>query len=118
MDVAVDGAGGKDAAVAGDHFGGRSDHQIGVDTIHRVRVAGLAEGHDASVAHADVGFDHAPMVEHDGAGDDRVEGALGASHRRLPHRLTDHLAAAEHSFVAAGATVFGDLHEQIGVGQA
>ena len=103
VDVAVDRAGGEDPAVAGDDLGGRADHQVGVDAVHGVGVAGLAERDDAAVADADVGLDDAPVVEHDRAGDDRVGGALGAGRPRLAHRLADHLAAAEDRLVAAGA---------------
>ena len=75
--VAVDRAGGEDAAVAGDDLGVRADDQVGVDAVHGVGVAGLAERDDPAVADADVGLDHAPVVEHDRAGDDRVRRALG-----------------------------------------
>ena len=70
--VAVDRAGGEDPAVAGDDLGARADHQVGVDAVHRVGVAGLAERDDPAVADADVGLDDAPVVEHDRAGDDGV----------------------------------------------
>ena len=118
--VAVDGAGGEDAAVAGDDLGGRADDQPRVDAVHRVGVAGLAEGDDAAVPDADVGLDDAPVVEHHGAGDDQVERTLGAGGDALPHRLADDLAAAEDDLVAAvraAAAVLGHLDEQVGVGQ-
>src|SRR3712207_8393159 len=38
-------------------------HQRGVDTVHRVRVAGLADADDAAVPHADVRLHHAPVVQ-------------------------------------------------------
>ena len=63
----VDGAGRQDLAVAGDDLGARTDHQVGVDAVHRVGVAGLAERDDAPVADADVGLDDAPVVEDDRA---------------------------------------------------
>ena len=111
--VAVDRAGGEDLAVAGDDLGARADDQVGVDAVHGVGVAGLAERDDPAVADADVGLDDAPVVEHHRAGDDSVRGALGAGGAALAHRLADHLAAAEHHLVAgparAAAAVLGDL---------
>ena len=116
--VAVDAAGGEDLAVAGEDLGRRADHERGVDAVHRVGVAGLADADDAAVAHADVGLHHAPVVEDHRAGDHEVGRALGTRRGRLAHRLADDLAAAEHGFVAAGAVIDLDLDEQVGVGQA
>ena len=96
----------------------RADHQVGVDAVHGVRVAGLAERDDPAVADPDVGLDHAPVVEHDRAGDDGVRRALGAGGAGLAHRLADHLAAAEDRLVAArGQWSLFDLDQQVGVGQ-
>src|SRR5262249_13660964 len=81
------------------------------------RVAGPAERHDAAVPDPDVGLDHAPVVEHDGAGDDGVGCAVRPGRGGLAHRLPDHLAAAEDGLVAAGAAVLLDLDEQVGVGE-
>ena len=94
----------------------------GVDPVHGVRVAGLAERDDPAVPDADIGLDHAPVVEHDGAGDDQVGSALGAGGQALAHRLADHLAAAEDRLLAgqrpgAAAAVLGHLDQQVGVGQ-
>ena len=77
VDVGVDGPGGEDLAVARDDLGLGADDQIGVDAVHGVGVAGLAERGDPAVADADVGLDDAPVVEHDGAGDDGVGRAFG-----------------------------------------
>ena len=116
--VAVDGAGGEDPAVARQDLGRGPDHQRRVDAVHGVGVAGLADADDATVAHADVGLDDAPVVEDHGAGDDQVGRALGAGGRRLAHRLADDLAAAEHAprrrrRVRSSVTSI----EQVGVGQ-
>lgn len=78
VDVAVDAARREDLPVAGQDLRGRPDHQGRIDAVHGVRVARLADADDPAVAHADVGLDHAPVVEHDGAGDDQVRRALGA----------------------------------------
>jgi hypothetical protein len=72
-----------------------ADDEVGVDAVHRVGVAGLAQRHDAPVADADVGLDDPPVVEDDGAGDDQVGGALRSGRPALPHRLADDLPAAE-----------------------
>ena len=104
--------------VAGDDLGGRADDQVGVDAVHGVGVAGLAERDDPAVADADVGLDDAPVVEDDRAGDDRVRRALGAGgpatgpstrgspcrRRRRPRRRRR-------------AAVLLDLDQQVGVGE-
>ena len=100
VDVGVDGAGREDLAVARDDLGLGADDEVGVDPVHGVGVAGLAQGGDPAVADADVGLDDAPVVEHDRAGDHGVGGALGAGGAGLAHRFADHLAAAEDGLVA------------------
>ncbi len=44
VDVGVDAAGGRDAALARDDLRARADDQVGMDAVHDVRVAGLADG--------------------------------------------------------------------------
>src|SRR5207248_2106992 len=120
VDVAVDTARGEDLPVAGQDFRRRPDDQGRIDAVHRVGVARFADADDPAVADADVGLDHAPVVQNDRAGDDQVGRAFGTGHHALAHRLTDHLAAAEDHFVTAAGThrtVLGDLDQQIGVGQ-
>ena len=68
MDVGIEAAGGEDLALAGDHFGARTDDDV--DAGLDVRIARLADGDDQAVLQADVGFDDAPVVEDDGVGDD------------------------------------------------
>ena len=116
--MAVDGAGGEDAAVASDDLGARADDQRGVDPGHRVGVTGLTDAHDAAVADAHIGLHHTPVVEDERPGDDHIGCALGAGAARLPHRFADHLAATEYGFVAADAQVAFHLDLQVGVGQA
>jgi hypothetical protein len=93
-----------------------------VHAVHRVGVAGLAQGDDATVRDADVGLDDPPVVEHDRSGDHQVGRALGGGATGLSHRLTDDLAAAEDRLVAgasgAARQVVLDLDEQVGVGQS
>ena len=76
VDVAVDPAGGEDAALAGDDLGAGADDDVDVGLD--VGVAGLADGGDAAVAQAHIGLDDAPVVEDEGVGDDGVD----AHHRR------------------------------------
>ena len=98
MDMAVDAAGGEDAAFAGDDLGARADDDG--DGGLGVGIARLADGGDAAVLQADIGFDDAPMIEDQGVGDHRVHGAAGARDLRLAHAVADHLAAAEFHLLA------------------
>ena len=92
----------------------------GIDAVHRVGVAGLADADDAAVAHADVGLDHAPVVEDQRAGDDQIGRALPAarcgrdwpidSRITLPPPNTASSPPAHRSSL--------DLDQQVGVGQA
>ena len=70
MDVSVQRAGGHDQVLAGDHFGGRADHQLGVDSVHGVGIARLAHLDDAAVTDTDVAFDNAPMIDDQSVSDD------------------------------------------------
>jgi hypothetical protein len=119
--VAVDATGGEDLAVAGEHLRARADDQLGVDAVHRVGVAGLAQGDDPLVPDVDVGLDDPPVVQHVGAGDHQVESALRPGGPAPAHELVDHLAAAEDGLLTdqpgAAAAVLGHLDEQVGVGQ-
>ena len=119
--MAVDGSGGDDLAVAGDHLGRRSDDQLRMHPRHRVGIACLAQCDDPSVPDTQVGLDDSPVVEHHHAGDDGVGGAVGARGAALPHGLADHLAATEHRFLTgqsrATGAVLGDLDQQVGVGE-
>lgn len=120
VDVGVHGSRGQDAPVAGEDLGGRPDDQFRVDAVHRVGVPGLPERDDPAVADPEVGLHDAPVVQDHGAGDDHVERAVRAGGARLPHRLADHLPAAEEHLVTGARTaaaVLGDLDEQVGVGQ-
>ena len=69
--MGVDAAGGEDHALAGDDFGAGTDGDghVGLD----IRVAGLADGGDASVLEADVGLDDAPVIDDQRVGDQGVD---------------------------------------------
>ena len=121
VDVGIDAASGDDLAFAGDDFGGGADDHG--DAVLEEGIAGVADGGDAAMFDADVGFDDAlDGVEDEGVGDDEVE-ALGVEGEGgLGHAVADDFAAAEFDFIAVAA-VFGDevaldLDEQVGVGEA
>lgn len=121
VDVGVDGTGGDDPPVARDDLRLGADDQVGVDPVHGVGVAGLADSGDPAVTDADVGLDDAPVIDDHRTGDDRVRGAFCARSTRLAHGFSDDLAAAEHGLVTGesgpAGTVLLDLDEQIGVGE-
>jgi len=118
MNVAVDGTGSEDLAVPRHDLGGRTDDQRRMHAIHRVGIARLADAANTSVAHADVGLDHTPVIEDDCTGDDQIGCPLRAGCARLAHRFANDLAAAEDDLVATDTQITLDLDEQIGVGQA
>ena len=116
MDMRVEAARGDDLAFAGDRFGARAD-----DDRHarlRVGIAGLADGVDAAVLHADIGLVDTGHVDDQRVGDDRVDRAFGARALALAHAVAQHLAAAELHLLAIGGEVLFDLDEEFGVGKA
>ena len=116
MDMRVDAAGGDDLALAGDRLGARAD-----DDVHarlHVGIAGLADPRDAPVLQADIGLHHAPMVEDQRVGNDRIDGAFGAARLALPHAVANDLAAAELHLLAIDCAVLLDLDEELGIGEA
>ena len=115
VDVGVDGAGGQQPPLAGDHLGPGADDEGGVDPALGVRVARLADADDPAGLDADVRLDDPPMVEDEGVGDHQVERVRGAG--RLPHPVPDDLAAAERHLVTVDGEVPLDLEQQIGVGE-
>src|SRR6202030_4558152 len=116
VDVRVDAAGGDDAALSGDRFGPRPDHDV--DAGLDIGVAGFADPADAAVADADIGFDDAPIVEDHGIGDDGVDGAVGAGRLPLPHAVADDLAPAEFDLLAIDRAVALDLDKEFGVSES
>ena len=121
MDVTIDRAGGDDLAFARDHFRRGADDQIGIHSGLRVRIPGLADLHDAAVAHPDIGFHDAPMIDDQRVGDHQVERAmLGFARGRgaLAHAVANHLAAAERDLVAVDGVILLHFDDQLRVGQA
>ena len=115
VDVGIDAASGEDLALAGDGFGARADGDG--DARLGVRVAGLADGVDATVANAHIGLDDAPMVDDEGVGDDGVDGPC-ARKLALPHAVPDHLAATELDLFAVDGVILLDLDDEFGVAEA
>ena len=116
MDVGVEAAGGEDLAFAGDDLGARADDDV--DAGLDVGIAGLADGGDAAVLEADIGFDDAPMIEDERIGDDGIDRALPVGDLRLAHAVADHLAAAEFHLLAIDGEILLDFDDEIGVGEA
>ena len=115
VDVGVDAAGGENFAFTGDDFGAGADNDG--DVWLGVGIAGFADGGDAAVLQADVGFYDAPPIEYQGVGDDGVhDGFVGAL--ALAHAIADDFAAAEFYFVAVVGGVAFNLNPQFGVAQA
>ena len=132
MNVAVETAGGQDAAFAGDHLGAGPD-----DDGHAglgVGVAGLADGGDPAVFQADIGFHDAGVIHDQRIGDDGIHRTAGPRDLGLAHAITDHLAAAELDLFTVGegvptlapgergpgllgGEVAFDFDDQVGIGQ-
>ena len=72
MDVET--AGGEDLALAGDGFRPRADDDV--DAALHVRVSGLADADDPSIAHTDIGLENAGHVENRRVGDDQIDRTL------------------------------------------
>ncbi len=85
MNVRVNGARRHNKSVARHDFGRRPDHQIRMHAVHGVGVAGLAQCHDTAVPDSHIGFDNAPVIENNCAGNHQIRGALRTCGTRLPH---------------------------------
>ena len=102
--VAVDGAGGEDAAIARQDLGRRTDDETEESTP--VMVSGLPALPIPTIrpSRTPTSALTTPQWSRiERARDDEVGRAIGTGTAGLAHRLADHLAAAEHRFVAAGA---------------
>ena len=91
----------------------------GVDTVHDLRVAGLADAGDAAVVDADVGL-HDPehRVDDQDVRDHEVQRALGRGDEPfVGQAVAQRLASAEHALVAVHEQVVLDLGPQVGVAE-
>ncbi len=115
VDVGIDATGGQDHAFTGNDFGAGTDGDGHVG-LH-VRVAGLADGGNATVLEADIGLDDAPVVDDQCIGDQGVDD-LGGEQLALALTIADHFTATEfHLFAVSGEVLF-HFDPQLGVGQA
>ncbi len=117
VDVGIDATSGRDAALARDDIRARADDQVGMDAVHDVRVAGLADGRDPPATHADIRLDDAQERIHDHhVGDDQVQRPLRVGDAgRLCHAVADGLAAPEDGLIPIAGQVALDLAHQLRV---
>ncbi len=119
MDVGVNSAGCHDFSFTGDYFRSRADDHSGRYTAHDVRVASLANSHNASAADSDVGLIDSAVVYDHRIRDDQIENAIrGSRRRRLSHAVADYFAAAKFCFFAGRRKVLFNFDEQFRIGQA
>ena len=112
--VALDPARRDDVEVAVNDRGVRARPQAGVDAVHDVRIAGLADADDAPVADADVGLHDAEHgIDDGGVLDDHVERARGIGAAGLEALAVAHgLAGAGRQLVAVDGEVVLDLGQK------
>mmetsp|Transcript_5452 Transcript_5452/g.16706 ORF Transcript_5452/g.16706 Transcript_5452/m.16706 type:complete len:276 (+) Transcript_5452:1246-2073(+) len=116
--MGVDSACGDDELLARDRVGGHArDHTRG-DAIHAVRIARLADAHDARAFDANVRLHHTEdWVDNESVGDDGVQSIVSIAARRLAHALAQHFPAAKLQLIAVHREVLLDLSQQAGVSQ-
>ena len=103
----------------GDDLGAGADRHARRHAVHEIRVARVADRHDAAVADADVGLDDPPVVHDQRVGDHQVERARGpGGPGRLAHRVAENLAAAELRLLAGHGQVALHPDEELGVRQS
>ena len=117
MHVAVDAARRRHEAPPVDHRCRGVEHDV--DRIHRVGVAGAADGDDAAVRHADARAPHAEhRVEQQDVGDrERDASALGPHREAVAHRSA-HARGDPARIVALGLDLEAGVAEQHARAQA
>ena len=116
MDVAIDGSRSNDQVFSRNHFRRRAHEQLRIHPLHGVGIAGFADLDDAAIAHPNIPFDDAPVVNDECVGNHQVERARLRFAKRpgtLPHAVANGLAAAEGNFVAVDGEVPLHLQHQI-----
>ncbi len=68
-----------DFSFTGDHFCSGSNHHAGRYAAHDVRIAGLADSHDAAVANANVSFVDSVMIDDHRVGNDQIQNPIRGS---------------------------------------
>jgi hypothetical protein len=109
VDVAVDAARREDVPLAGHYFGGHAHYQARVHAGHDVRIACLANAHDAPALDADIGLVHAGVVEYQRISNQQVERVGLPDAGRLPHAIAQGFAPTKLAFLAVHAVVALDL---------
>src|SRR5438552_1465009 len=90
-----------------------------MNAIHNVRVTRLPNGHNMTIAYADIPFDDPPMIHNDSIRNQRVEHSLRTSRAAgLTHAVTDHLPAAELALIPINGIIMLNLCPQLGICQA
>src|SRR5262245_2777440 len=117
MNVSIDPGGRQDQMRARDGVGGQADLEAWRNTVHDLRIAGLADRTDAAILDTHIRLHYAQYcVDDSHVGDYQVGGTTRPRDLIVhAHALTHALAAAEDDFVAvAAAQIALDLDEQPG----
>ena len=121
VDVAVHTSRSDNQILAGNYFRRCANHQLAVNSSHRVRITGLANFDDTAVLHADVALHDSPVIQNHSVRDDQIKRGFSACpHGRaaLTHAVADHFSAAKRHFVSENGEVLFDFDEKFGVAQA
>ena len=115
VDVGINAPSGEDVTLSSNGFGARSDGDRHL--ITDVGIACFANGANAPIFEANIGFDDAPPIKDQGIGDHRIDGTIGAAGLALAHAVTDDFAAAELHLIAIDRVVLFDFEDQFGIGE-
>ena len=116
VDVAVYATSRDNLAFASYDFGGWADDDG--HTILCVWIASFANGGDAAFLQPNVGLVDSTMVQNQRIGDNGVHRTLRARRLRLPHAITDDLAATKFHFLTIKSEIFFHFDDEISIGQA
>src|SRR5579884_1461114 len=106
------------SVLASNDFGGRRNDHLVVDSIHYVRVAGLANSGYQTVFNANVSLDYAQHRIHDYCVcDNQVKGIFARYPTCLTHPVSDTLPAAKDQLVAIGQQILFDLDYEVSISQ-
>ena len=115
MNMAVEPSCGQDATLACNGFCPGTDDDC--DAGLGIRVPSLADGGNAPVLQPDVRLVDAAVIDDQRIGDDGIHCALDTRRLRLPHPVTDDLAATEFNLFAIGGKIALHLDDQIRIGK-
>ncbi len=83
-----------------------------------IRVAGLANARDETVAQANVGLIDSGVVNDQSIGDHRVDGSARPGDLALSHAIPDGFTSPEFHLLAIDGEILLNLDKQLGVGEA